>query len=383
MHAPRALLPFRRATIGDRSLMTGLKACVGLAVGISVLSACGSTSAPSATADRPSAAVASVGPSNSVSAAPSVVATVPPTQAVVASMTPEATIAAPNVGWFASDGTTLWVVTGSGQVARLDPAADALGRLTTIDATHQDGGFAADKRGLWLNDFDANLVYRVDPSTLKIVARIATGRNPEGIALDARDAAVWVADHRGGTVERIDPATNKVVATISAGNTGPSGPHQIGVGLGSVWVGVPNTSSVYRIDPATNRVIATIEIPALASPCSGFAFSPDAVWTPSCQDATRLVRIDPATNKVAAMIKLDGYGDDPILIDGVPWLVVEGKSGPPARMVRINPATNTIDRIVALGDSFRGSNLVVAKNSVWAIDSANARILQLPLAAFK
>lgn len=298
------------------------------------------------------------------------------------SITPEATIAVPKVGWLAFDGTMLWVFTGSGEAARLDPATNAIGALTTVDATHQGGGFAVNRRGLWLNDFDTDLVYRVDPASLKVVAKIAVGPSPEGLAVDPQDSAIWVANHRGGTVDRIDPATNKVVATIAVGNAGPSGPHQVGLGLGSVWVGVPNTSSVYRIDPVTNKVEATIEIPAGASPCSGFAFSEQAVWTPSCRDATTLVRIDPVANKVVATIELGGYGYDPIMINGVPWLVVESRSGGPARLVRIDPTTNTIDRVSSLGDAFMGANLVVAAGSVWATDWTNNQVIRLPLGAF-
>ena len=129
-----------------------------------------------------------------------------------------------------------------------------------------------------------------------------------------------MANHHGGTVSRIDPATNKVVATIPVGNAGPSGPHQVGLGLGSVWVGVPNTSSVYRIDPSTNKVQAKIDIPAVASPCSGFAFGEKAVWMSSCLDADDPRPNRPVANKVVATIQLRGYGDDPIVVNGVPWL---------------------------------------------------------------
>jgi len=157
---------------------------------------------------------------------------------------------------------------------------------------------------------------------------------------------------------------------------------RFGLGLGSVWVGVPNTSSVYRIDPLTNKVEATIEIPAGASPCSGFAFSEQAVWTPSCFDTTTLVRIDPLTNKVVATVDLGGYGGDPILVDGFPWLAVASTSGGPARLVRIDPATNTIDRVVSLGDAFMGENLMVAAGSVWVTDLPNDQVIRLPMAAF-
>ncbi len=380
-------LPLRLVRPGDSSMTATIKACAGLAVGALILSACGSTAAPTAKALESSAIVATAAPStasiaHAASVAPSAVASRRATLAVTSSITPDATIAVPKVGSLAFDGTALWVFTGSGQAARLDPATNAIGALTTIDATHQDGAFAANKRGLWLGDFDQNLVYRVDPTSLKVVAKIAAGPNPEGLAVDAKDGAVWVANHRGGSISRIDPTTNKIVATIPVGNLGLSGPHQVGIGLGSVWVGVPNAFGVFRIDPATNKVEARIDLPYNASACSGFAFSEQAVWTPSCQDATTLVRIDPVTNKVVATVDLRGYGDGPILVDGVPWLVVESVTGEPARLVRIDPTTNSIDRVVSLGDTFMGANLVVADGSVWATDWSRNQILRLPLAEF-
>ena len=138
----------------------------------------------------------------------------------------------------------------------------------------------------------------------------------------------------------------------------------------------------FEFDPDTNTVEATIPIPTDASACSGFAFSDDAVWMPSCFDAVTIARIDPVTNTVVATIPLNGFGDNPIIIDGKPWLGVEGIGGAPGRIVRIDPATNAIDRELSLGDAFMGTNLILAAGSVWATDWANNQVLRLPLAAF-
>ena len=188
--APEALrLRPRRLMSRDPFNPVFIKACVGLAVVALTLSACGSTAAPSAKAPASSAIAAAVGQATAsvaptVSVVPSAVPSVAPTTAVAPPIKPEATIAGPDVGRLASDGTMLWVLTGAGQVARLDPATNVLSPLATVDPTHLDGGFAVNQRGLWLNDFDANLVYRVDPVSLKVVAKIASAHNPEGIAVD-------------------------------------------------------------------------------------------------------------------------------------------------------------------------------------------------------
>jgi virginiamycin B lyase len=346
---------------------------MGLALGVLTLSAGASTAASSPTIPGSPVPAAAVTPSVSPPAA----AASPP----ISTITPEATIAIPQPQSIVTDGSHLWVLQATGEVARIDPGTNTVGASATVDPTHQDGGLAVNQAGLWLSDFDANLVYRVDPASLVTVAKIASGPNPEGIA--AGDDAVWVANHRGGTVARIDPATNTVVATITVGDAGRSGPHQVGLGLGSVWVGVPNASAVFRIDPMTNEVQAKIDYPSDASPCSGFAFSEQAVWTPSCFDTTRLVRIDPLTNKVVATIDLHGYGGDPILVDGFPWLTVASTTGGPARLVRIDPETNTIDKVVSLGDAFMDGNLVVADGSVWVADLPNDQVIRLPMAAFE
>jgi len=291
-------------------------------------------------------------------------------------------IAVPGIGWLAFDGTVLWVFTGAGEVARLDPATNRLGPLTMIDPNHHGGGFGANAQGLWLNDFDASLLMRIDPTSLETVASIAVGPNPEGLAVDPQNGAVWVANHRGGTVSRVDPSTNEVVSSVFAGKAGSSGPQGIGLGLGSVWVGVPNTLSVYRIDQVTNAIQATIRVPNGAVPCGGFAFGEQAVWSASCQSATTLTRIDPDANEAVAMIKLDGYGGDPVVIDGYPWLVVEALTGTPGRLVRIDPSTDTIDRAISLGDAFIGGQLLVAAGSVWVLDWSGNQVLRLALSAF-
>lgn len=309
---------------------------------------------------------------------------------ISATITPEATIAVADASALAFDGTTMWVISGTGTISRIDPVTNKIGAGSAIvEPRSNDGGFGANEAGIWVGNFDTNLVYRLDPASLTVVAKIPAGPNPDGVG--AADNAVWVANHRGGSVTRIDPATNALL-TIKTGNPGRGGPHQIGFGAGSVWVsaGISVTdtatvSAVVRIDPATNKVVATIPMPSNASACGGFAISREAVWMPSCADAPVLVRIDPAANTVVGTIDLGGYGGQPILVDGVLWLTVrKTDEGPdPARLVRIDPATNTVDRVVSLGETFRGEDLLAAFGSIWTIDWTKGDVLRLPLAAFK
>jgi virginiamycin B lyase len=284
-----------------------------------------------------------------------------------------------------ADGGSIWVLTGGGQVLRIDQSTNRVAATFDVDPAPNDGAFplAVTPDGIWVSEFDENVVLRVDPKSGSVVAKIESGPNPAGLGGD--HAAIWATNHRGGSVSHIDPATNKVVASVSVGDPGPGGPHEIGLGLGSVWVSAGKAGTVVRIDPRSNRIQAAINVPSGASACSGFAIDDTAVWVPSCGDAKLMTRIDPKSNTASAAIELGGYGADPALIDGAPWLVVSDAdtSSSPGRLVRIDPSTNKLDRAVSLGDAFAGGNVVVTADSLWVGDLGENRVLRIPLSAFR
>lgn len=301
-------------------------------------------------------------------------------------VTPVATIAVEQPGWFTFDGTAVWVLTGAATIVRIDPATNAVTATFNSDLKIEDGGsfpIAVTPTGVWIADFQKSAVVRLDPASGSIVATITAGSNPSGIAADG--SATWVANHRSGDATRIDPETNSVVATVVVGKAGRGGPHEVGLGLGSVWVSAGNTNAVVRVDAATNEVLATIDVPTGASACSGFAISSTAVWTASCDNGTVLTRIDPVTNTVVIGIELNGHATTPILIDGVPWLIVAPEDQPSAapRLVRIDPLTNRVSRELSLGETFGGGGLMLAADSVWVGDWVNNRVLRLPLSSFE
>ena len=111
--------------------------------------------------------------------------------------------------------------------------------------------------------------------------------------------AVWTADPIRGDVLRIDPSSRRVVARIAAG-----GEARVAVGAGAVWAlagdllyaGDKGPVRLLRIDPATNRVVARIP---MRSP-SGDAFGPldlqvdgGDVWVVGAAGA---LRVDPRRN---------------------------------------------------------------------------------------
>src|SRR5262249_54350550 len=136
-------------------------------------------------------------------------------------------------------------------------------------------GIGISSSAVWLStSWDPDIVSRVDLDSNAIVASVAVGDDPEGIAVTPE--AVWVANHHDGTVSSIDPTTNRVVATVTVGSVGDSGPHDIFAAAGAVWVDVPSRGALVRIDPATNAVATSIPTPG--GGCRVVSGTDDAIW---------------------------------------------------------------------------------------------------------
>jgi DNA-binding beta-propeller fold protein YncE len=123
-----------------------------------------------------------------------------------------------------------------GEPTRL--AADA-GAVWVITREHNGSGHWRPTRGT------TPAVWRIDPKTNEPVERIPIPLTPIRIALGA--GSVWVTAMRvlsysgssaDATVFRIDPATNRVVARIRLGTRAVDG---IVVSHGFVWVAIPQS----------------------------------------------------------------------------------------------------------------------------------------------
>jgi DNA-binding beta-propeller fold protein YncE len=84
-------------------------------------------------------------------------------------------------------------------------------------------------------------VYRIDPLTNQVMARIAVRDRPRHIASDSN--AVWVISTTGNSLTRIDPTTNQVTAIYLFGE----GLVDVIAAQGELFV--TTESGVWRIRP--------------------------------------------------------------------------------------------------------------------------------------
>jgi YVTN family beta-propeller protein len=154
-------------------------------------------------------------------------------------------------GSLAAQGSSLWAVAESGELARIDARTGRVERRVDPNSGPTAIALGADGT-VWMTDFDADNVVEIDPAGE--ITTISVGHGPTSIAVG--DGGVWVTDTGDDAVVRIDPATRAVTSTIDVGQA----PQGIALGDESVWVANSGDGTVSRIDPRSGRMLATIRV---------------------------------------------------------------------------------------------------------------------------
>ena len=165
---------------------------------------------------------------------------------------------------------TVWAAYSDSTVVRVDTRGDRSRISAHGYAGYTPAGIAVGMGALWVANYNANTVSRLDPTSLEPASPhpINVGKGPIGLAVGG--GAVWVADSFENEVSRIDPLTDASTST-------PVGRHPVAVvfGYGSVWVANSKSGTVSRIDPKTGRLVATIRV---GGDPGGIAIGAGRVW---------------------------------------------------------------------------------------------------------
>jgi len=104
--------------------------------------------------------------------------------------------------------------------------------LATVEPTGIGFGFGF----VWVSDSIAGVVYKIDPSALRVVDTIPVSGPGRGYQSDVveLDGSMWVASPDADTIEQIDPDTNAVVNRIHL----PYAPQSLLAANGSLWATV-------------------------------------------------------------------------------------------------------------------------------------------------
>ena len=216
-----------------------------------------------------------------------------------------------------------------------------------VAVDRQPGNPAVGFGSVWVPSSADGIVDRIDPRTLKILARIRSGdvrtqvqdQYFDSVAVSA--TAVWHASDAGATVSRIDPRSNTVVKRVPV----PGRPGAIAASPTGVYVSLFNTSTVLRLDPATLRIVKQGSLPG---PALGVAYGAGSVWVVT-SSGPAVLRLDPVTLRVRKRIAIASTAPSGPGFASAWWVAADGSS-----VCAGNYQQNVITRIDAASGTVAG-----------------------------
>jgi YVTN family beta-propeller protein len=232
---------------------------------------------------------------------------------------------------------------GSNTVSVIDSASNTV--VATVAVGTTPIGVAVNPAGTraYVANAGSNTVSVIETATNTVVATVAVGAYPYGVAVNPAGTRAYVANQDSSNVSVIDTATNTVVATVAVGGT----PRGVAVNPAGTRVYVTNNAShnVSVIDTASNTVVATV---AVGTNPFGVAFNPAGTRAyVANQGGNNVSVIDTASNTVVATVAVgtvpNGVGVNPA---GTRAYVGNQFSN---NVSVIDTATNTVIATVAVG----------------------------------
>ena len=226
--------------------------------------------------------------------------------------------------WVAAAPRTERSVTARRVDARFNTVGPPI-RVKSLRGTGGSSSLVLANGDLWVAPSFGRL-RRVDPQTRRVEASIATRHTPSAVA--AGEGAIWIADYEAAVVTRVEPRSG-ALREIQV----PGGPGDITIGAGSAWVSLPDDDALARIDTADGAVSDTIEVGRRPA---GVAVGAGAVWVANSGDGT-VSRIDPKTARVTDTIEVGAGPQDVVVADGRVWVSVRQRpAAAPSETIRVD-----------------------------------------------
>ena len=291
----------------------------------------------------------------------------PPTDLVKAG----ATAIHVNGDWLAAGAGGVWL-SGELELIRLDGATGRVAKRIPVlqgPCEASDVGFGA----VWTATCGKPGLARIDPARNRLrhvplpVPRSLDGEGSIGVG----SGAVWLVldgpSCAACRLARVDPSSLRVVARIPVA----AGSSSVRVGYGAVWVVNPPRGLVQKVDPRRNRLVGTTKVGPRPR---FFAVGEGGVWTLNQGDGS-VTRLEPATMRVRATIAAEVGGDGGDMTAGGGWVWARGFG---SLLTRIDPRTNRV--VERYGPSSGSGAAIVGFGAVWVSAHDVATVWRLPLA---
>jgi outer membrane protein assembly factor BamB len=140
-----------------------------------------------------------------------------------------------------------------------------------MDTPPVPGGAAFDGTDLWVSDFFARKINRLDATTGEVLQTIpAPGPYVGGLAWDG--STLWCLPEQTATIFQIDPSNGDILHSIPAPSLGQKDPNGSGLAWDgtALWHADYGMRRLYRLDPADGTILAQHTVTARMAAGLGF-----------------------------------------------------------------------------------------------------------------
>jgi YVTN family beta-propeller protein len=237
----------------------------------------------------------------------------------------------------------------------------AVARIATGE---EASGVALDGGAIWVTNIFDDSLSRIDPASNVVTASIPVPGYPAGVVSDG--LSVWVTHLSTGMLSRVDIATREVAETISVGAL----PGNLALAAGAVWVVVEGEDLVMKVDPRTDEILDAIEV---APDPFGIAAVGGTLWVTSPGSGV-VTRIDATSGEVIAEIDVsDAY--DVAASDDAVWISIRPSRPASGAVVRIDPTTNDVVARVPVG--YEPAGMTIAGDSLYVAMAGEPTLVQV------
>ena len=209
-----------------------------------------------------------------------------------------------------------------------------------------------------------NQLVIVDNQKLTEIARVKTGKAPDGVGWDPVDKVVGVSDQGDGAISLIaDSGNGKRVQTVLGSETGNV---VYDASRGVFWITVvakKPPDQLIAVDPKTALVVTTLDVPGCDG-AHGLRLHPDGLSALiACEGNDKLARLE-LDGAHAVSIAATGGGPDVLATDpALGWMYVAAESGDVTVVDLTKPG------LVVVGTDHPGNNAHTV-----AVDAATHRV---------
>jgi virginiamycin B lyase len=190
------------------------------------------------------------------------------------------------------------------------------------------------------------------------------GGLPDWMALT--DQAVWVDNGPLRAVYRIDPSTDRIAAKVHLPGEPCSG---LVSAFGSLWVPICKPSpSIVRVDLESDQITPVAGIEP-GDDEGGITASSDSIWIVDKKGL--LVRIDPSTNRASGRFPLPTGTFNPLYADGLLWIT----SGERNQLLIIDPGSGR--QVAAVNAGPKPRFLTAGAGSIWTLNQGDGSITRV------